>query len=522
MESVTALLKRIGPSLSTELIAELAKQGVSNASARQRIARADDDIVRLAGLRFPYNARFLYLPDQFGDAVYWKALERVFQDHGKSYWFALTGLKARGGCFPKRYFASVCGSPAARMRQLSPERVLERLTAINLMEEFVDEPTGETFVKFKPAHYHSESVDTVRARMVAENVVLHGMKEWCRRTGFGSFDRVRIRDDDEAPIVSSIAWDMSAPCYARPLVRATAAGAKPGFVVCDVNLRNSLTENDVGLFVRKHDQASAPMNVAPIMPFLIADGFTATAFGLAKTKGVLATTTSQLFGEDVAKALRDLIALLTDTGKTASVNPEHIERVLSSLTKIEGAANNLRGALFEIVVGSLVKDVEGGYLRAGEKWANIEGRTAEIDVLLDRPDDKGVLIVECKSKIPGARVSLEEVQRWHGDRVPLLRTILRTDSRLHKKHLTFEIWSNGPFHDDAIEWLKAQPEPPPDIKLHWKDGEELKKYANQVNNAAIRKTLNEHYFRHPLARTAKPIRRTDRSTIDLNALADHL
>jgi hypothetical protein len=61
VESVTALLKRVGPSLSTELIAEMARHGVSTTSARQRIARAESDVVRLAGLRFPHNARFLYL-----------------------------------------------------------------------------------------------------------------------------------------------------------------------------------------------------------------------------------------------------------------------------------------------------------------------------------------------------------------------------------------------------------------------------------------------------------------------------
>jgi hypothetical protein len=503
METITALLRRIGPALSTELIAEMVKYGVSGASARQRIARAGSDVVRLAGLRFPYNARFLYLPEQFGEAGYWKALERVFQDHGKSYWCAVAGLKGRGGCFPKKYFATVCGAPAARLRQLSPDRVLERLIAINFLEEIVDDPTGEAFVKFKPYYYHSDSIETVRARMVAENVVLHGMKEWCRRTGFGSFDRVRIRDDDDAPVVSSVAWDMSAPSYARPLAKATAKGMKPGFVVCDVNLRSALAESDVEVFVRKHDQASAPANVAPIMPFLVADGFTTSGFSLAKTKGVLATTTGQLFGEDVAKALRDLITLLTDTGRTASVNPEHVERLLSNLTKIEGAANNLRGALFEIVVGSLVKDVEGGYLRAGEKWRSVvTGRSAEIDVLLDRPDNKGLLIIECKSKIPGARVSLEEVQKWHDDRVPLLHSILRTDGRLHDRSLTFEIWTNGPFADDALGWLGAQPSRP-DYVVGWKDGEALKQYTEKASNAAIRKTLNEHYFRHPLARVAK-------------------
>lgn len=503
MESVTEHLRRVGPSLSTDLIAEIAKSGVSLAAARKRIARAGPDIVRLAGLRFPHNARFMYLADQFGNHAYWRAIERTFREHGKSYWWAVAGLKARGGCFPSKHFASVCGNPAARLRQLSPERVLERLIAIQMLEEVTDEATGERFVKFRPYVYGVDSIATVRARIVAENVVLHGMKEWCRRIGFGSFDRVRVRDDHAAPLVSSVMWDLSAPSFARPLVSGGAKGSKPGFIVCDVNLRGIIDEDAVGVFVRKHDQASAPSNVAPIMPFLIADSFTATGFSMARTKGILATTTGHIFGEDIAKALRDLINLLTDTGRTASANPGHVERVLSNLTRIEGAANNLRGALFEIVVGSLVKDIEGGYLRAGDKLIESKsGRIVEIDVLVDRPGAKGVLIIECKSKIPGGRVNLAEIQSWYGDRVPLIYDILRADSRFADKSLSFELWTNGPIAEDALEWLHAQPKRS-GFYVAWKDGVDLKVYAERAENAAIRKALNEHYFRHPLARAAK-------------------
>ncbi|QOZ36458.1 hypothetical protein [Bradyrhizobium sp. CCBAU 53421] len=509
MASIEDILRRTGPALTTELIAEMAKDGVSSDAARQRIARADDFTVkRLAGLRFPHNARFLYLDDQFGDKRYWQALERVFREHGKSYWAAVASLKARGGICPRQLFDGVCGSPLARSRQLSPQRILDRLTAINLLEEIHDDARGETYVKFSPHECGSDPVPQIRARLVAENVVLHGMKEWFRRTGFGSFDKVRVRGEGDPPVVSSITWDLSAPSYARPLVAPSGTGGlKPGFIVCDVNMRDVLSEDAVAAFVRKHDLASAPANVAPIMPFLIADGFSGKAFGFARSRGILATTTSHLFGEEVAKALRDLISLLTDTGATASVNPDHVERVLNSLTRIEGAANNLRGALFEIIVGSLVKDVEGGYLRSGEKWKDYEsGRTAETDVLLDRPDDKGPLVVECKAKIPGARVNLEEVQKWRDDRVPLLHKIFKTDSRLSGKHVTFELWTNGPIGTDALEWLKAYPAPT-DYSVGWKDGDAMKPYVEKASSAAIRSAMRDHYFHHPLAKIAAQVAR---------------
>ncbi len=496
---IVEFLERTGPALTTELIAKMQNDGVSAAAARQRIARAGPELIRLAGLRFPHNARFVYLSGQFGDRRYWKAMERVFREHGPSYWGAVVGLKARGGCYPRRLFPGICGCAASRKRQLSPDRVFDRLSAIQLVEETADELTGERFLRFKPHIYGGDPIATVKARLITENVALHGMKEWCRRIGFGSYDRVRLRDD--APVVSSIAWDMSAPSYIRPLVSVGGAGLKPGFIVCDVNLRDALNEEDVALFVRKHDLASSPLNVAPIMPFLVADGFTSAAFDRARAKGILATTTAQLFGEDVAKALRDLIGLLTDTGATAAVNPEHIERVLNSLTRIEGAANNLRGALFELIVGSVVKDVEGGYLRIGERWFDQETqRSAEIDVLLDRPDEKGVLIIECKSKIPGGHVSLNELQKWYNDRVPLIYKILRNDKRFAQKSLNFEFWTNGPIGGIELNWLKNLVHPD-DCTIGWKDGEAMKTYVDKAQSASIRKMLNEHYFRHPLARS---------------------
>lgn len=502
---IVDLLKKVGPSLSTELIAELGRQGVSGASARQKIARAGSELVKLAGLRFPHNARFVYLPDQFGTKEYWAGLERAFRDHGKSYWHAVAGLKARGGIFPLKYFAGVCGSPEARLRQLSPQRVLERLTAIQFLEQHDDEATGEPLVQFKPYYYPHGPIGEMRARLVAENVALHGVKEWCRRIGFGSFDKVRLRGDKDIPVVAGVTWDLTAPSYARPLASAAGGKIKPGFIVCDVNLRGALDEDAVAAFVRKHDLASAPQNVAPIMPFLIADAFTNRAFALARTRGILATTIAQLFGEDIAKALRDLISLLTDAGATASVNPDRIEHLLNSLTRIEGAADNLRGAVFEIILGAAVKEVEGGFLRTGEIWREPgTGKPAEVDVLLDRPDGKGALIIECKSKIPGSRVGMVEVQRWRDDRVPLLFKALRADSRFSSSPLTFEIWTNGPIGSDAIDWLSRYPTTE-EYTVAWKDGPALKTYVDKARSPSIRNVLRDHYFKHPLARiTAKP------------------
>lgn len=155
--------------------------------------------------------------------------------------------------------------------------------------------------------------------------------------------------------------------------------------------------------------------------------------------------------------------------------------------------------LFELVVGSLVKDVEGGYLKTGQKLLEMgTGRKAEVDVQLDKEDNKGFLVIECKAKNPGARVSEQEVRRWYKDRVPLIHRILDTGYKEVERPFHFEIWTNGIFAKSALDWLKTQPKTCDGYTVDWKDGAALKLYADKASNSSFRSMLNEHYFKNPM------------------------
>ncbi len=506
-ESVDAALRKLGPCLTSDVIARFVLSGMSQVAARKKISRAQSSYVRLAGIRFAKNARFIYLEDQWGTKKFWEALEGAFEKAGKAYWSAIVSLKARGGRCTKKHFPIVAGAPAARKAQLSPQRVLERLCEIQFLKLVRDEDGEENEVSFAPHFYHQESNASQNAVAVAERIALLAVREWARRFGLGSFNKFQTRDDDELPLVSSVAWDLSAPSYIRPLVRVTSSGAKPGFLVCDLNLHGTTEVDAVAAFVRKHDLASAPPNVGPIMPMLIGQVFSEKAFSLAKRKGIIALTLDNVFGQQIAKALKELIALLSDLGARAAVDPEKIDMVMSTLTKVEGAAINVRGSLFEITIGSLVKDVEGGYLTIGEERHDyISGRKAEIDVRLDRGVEKGHLVIECKSKIPGARATLEEVQKWYDDRVPLIHSILSNGGDYTDKPFRFEFWTNGPINDDAVEWLDKQKIEFDNYTIGWRDGQSVKDYSDQANAPVLRKILREHYFNHALSKVARKLR----------------
>lgn len=121
MTIVESLLLKDGPCLSSPDV------------ARQRIARAGPNVLRLKGLIFPRNARFLYHEKDASKERYWTALARVVREASPAYGPALAALRAPDGVVPLEQFSIVSGSPIRQRGQISSETVLERLEAVHLV-----------------------------------------------------------------------------------------------------------------------------------------------------------------------------------------------------------------------------------------------------------------------------------------------------------------------------------------------------------------------------------------------------
>ena len=500
---VVDLLKSRGPCLTSDLIKDMVDKGVTPATARQRLSRAKSSYTRLAGIQFEKRARFIYLDSQFATQGYWEGLERAFREHGMSYWCAIAGLRVRGGACLKSQFPIVCGAPLMRKGQITPDTVLERLKAAGVLKEIAEENFSEPLITLNPMNFGVIETSGLRALNVAENVAIHAIHEWARRVGLGSYAAFRIRNGSELPVVSSVAWDITAPSYARPLASFSSGKIKPGFFVSDVVLGGRLSVEAVEIFIRKHDMASAPLGVAPIMPFLVANWFDQEAYDAARSAGVIAVTVEQLLGETLAAALQALVQILSDLGATAAVNAQKVEMVLNELTRIEGAAQNIRGDLFELVIGSVVKAVESGSLSVGREIQHgTLALKAELDVRLDSKDSNNTLIIECKAKVPGSKVSEAEIRKWYEEKIPRIVNILRSQPYYSERILRFEMWTNGLFHPAAETWLKDQKTKFVDegYSVGWKDGVAVKRYSNKVKDKAIQNILREHYFNHPLTK----------------------
>jgi len=61
---------------TSDYLRQLEATGLSPDAARQKIYRGGPGVMKLAGLSFPKNVRFLYLGAQFATSAYWDALIR--------------------------------------------------------------------------------------------------------------------------------------------------------------------------------------------------------------------------------------------------------------------------------------------------------------------------------------------------------------------------------------------------------------------------------------------------------------
>jgi hypothetical protein len=333
----------------------------------------------------------------------------------------------------------------------------------------------------------------LRALLMTEAVLLDAIRTWSGRLNLVSPDTARIRDDQPAPQFATFLFDLTGPSYLLPMVTFTDSKPTPGFFVADVILDVELGASTVAAFLRKITMLSALRKTRPFLPMLIAKSFTLDALKLCRARGIIATRPDTLFGQNVARALEDLLHTLTNTS-TASI--DRIEKLFNKLSVIEGAAGNLRGALFELIVGHCVHLLEGGDISLGPTLMDLKtGKQAEVDVLWERQRQVG--IYECKGY--RSPVRLPEVEKWLTQKVPTIYAALKGQDRYSSADFTFEFWTASNFEPDAEHFLKSARRSIRRYKVSWKDGVEIRKYAAGIKAPGLRRIIDEHYFKDVLA-----------------------
>ena len=510
-DSLTRLLQTLRPCLSTELVAALVKEGVAPATARQRVSRSTE-IKKLAHLVFPRGARFVYLQSDYASPEFWHELVKRLLQHSASYGGGLAALMARGGVMPVRHFLIACGAPIAQKGHIPAQGVLDRLKSAQLVTCFDAPGIGECIELAQTVEATPWELNRLRARLNTEAVLLSAVKDWARNLALVSYNTVALRDtDDGQPRVGTFNWDLTGASYLGPLTQWDKAAnkKKPGYLVCDVLLGVNVAAHELQPFINKCTSLRALAKVGRCMQVFVADGYTPEAFALARENGVVPATTTSLFGLEVAKALREL----TDILKDAYLRPDSFDRVAAvfdKLSHIEGAATNLRGALFEYIVADLVRQRDPHTsIDLNEILKDDAGGQAEVDVLVYHAN-QSVRFIECKGYKPGGTVPDEMVEVWLKERIPVMRRSPQATWQWRECRQVFEYWTSGVLSVRARGLIADEAARVKRYDLRVVEGDELGRLVAGTNSTALKMTFRQHFQAHPLSEIERVAKRPPR------------
>lgn len=503
--NIESLLASNGPCLSSSLRRALAKNGISDAAARQRISRAKGRIRRLKAIPFQGREQFLYLPEQLGSVEYSRALIDALRQSNTPHGLAIDSLIANGGAVHRPRWDVISGSPARLRRRISSVHVLDALVAAGLADLRGHPMCGDFVALSEKCELAVLTPHELMARGQTVSILLAAIRSWVTKMGLGSWNSVQVRNQAEAPQFGPFRWDVTGPSYVIPLAKRAKNSIQPGFVAVDVSFPARVTRRAAESFLQKCAITRAFPKIPPFMAMLVADGFDGDAFPLRSSQGALFVTPDTLFGEGVSEGLRMLVGTLSNAAAAAIKNPDQIQTLFERLSAIEGAAGNLRGPLFELIVMRVVH-LDGGSVDHQILVHDPEdaSRVAEIDVF--RVKGKEVVSAyECRGLGPGASVPLADIKHWLEDRVPLIRKHLISQARFQSVPLVFEFWTTGSIDKDAVNYLsdrKARLNPAK-YQISWLDGASVLERVKQKREKSLIKVLNEHYFRHPIAQAVK-------------------
>lgn len=501
-EPIISDIERIleqGPCLSSEVISKLKKLGISSEAARKRIERAGSNICKLRGVKFAHNQQFLYLKDQYPTPEFRQALIEAFRQTGSDYAMALYGIEARGGIVPRNLFNTFCGSPSLLKKHISRDIILSKLEELRIISIQDRQPLGKCVV----AEYEEvdvESLSRIRACLLAEEIFIKAISDWMRENSLVSYKKMKLRGVAK-PDFGHFAWDFTGPSYLLPLVSHTKQKARPnpGFFVGDVILGRELSDQHVQYFIRKCEILKYQKNTRPFVPFLIADSFSGPAFEIGKSKGLVFTTPRNFFNQEIAEGLKELIQTLSHAAARVIKDPAIVERIFSKLSSIEGAAGNLRGPLFELIVGYCIRKMKAGSIDIAQPVQSPKtGERTDIDVMLVKAKVE-IRCYECKGHNLGKEVSLSEIEEWAEKRIPIIRDWIKEQDRFASSEQMFCFWTSGCFAKETQQYLKALKKRVKKYDIEWKDCSAVKKYIQSTREQGMIRVFNEQYARHPLS-----------------------
>lgn len=486
-QSVASLLHELGPSLSSELIRRLVADGITEDAARQRVSRAKAPVRRLSGLTFPNREAFLFIDGEFGSDLFKQKLTDAFMRSGSRFGTAIRALEARGGAVPWSEFPIASGLPVENAKGLTLHVTIElKLLDLKLISK-IHSPDGEIIRLADSPGITARR----RAVRIVEDIVLAFLKQWLVKTNWTSSNAVKLRGGTELPTFGQFAWDITAPTYLGAMRGHRNGEVIPGFIVGDILLDRTLSGEDLQAFFNKWDALLAQRRFTSLQPILIADFLDEDALHLARKKGAFLALPANMLGESVARDLKSLINTIENAAAAVASDPGRVFELVSRLSRIEGAALNLRGVVIEMIVAHAFKTA-GYSIEIRQLARGNDGSLAEIDV--KATNGKEVVCCECKGMAPGSLVDEEDIRDWLDRSLPRIKAFLnRVENMPNQKR--FEFYSSTDYTDSARTLISEIESAHKKQPVKFLTGRDLIKRLQDLNETSLVRICQEQFVK---------------------------
>ena len=171
-------------------------------------------------------------------------------------------------------------------------------------------------------------------------------------------------------------------------------------------------------------------------------------------------------------------------------NPDKYLDLIKQLKKYnEGLVNNIRGALFEYMVGH-IHSVDCQSLDLGIEIFENSARH-EMDIRAIYSDR--IVIAECKAT--KSMIDLDVIEKWINIKIPAFKIWFDKQETYKKKRLEFEFWSTGGFTDDAFSKLNGFSESAQKFKVSYYQASEMREIARSMDNKKLKEALDNYFLK---------------------------
>lgn len=476
MTSIENILFEHGPMMSSELAKKLGlKESIPLNTASQKVSR-NNKIEKIKGF-YSSNQSFCYLDQHEHNGVFYDRFVKSLYENGRKYWYCINALKMHGGMLSKEFLECYTNYPIIALKGHLPFN--------KVMQKFVEQGIlvyNDTYYSLAPKFTLNRNTSVANKTIeLIKKDTLSSFKSLVKNTGLISFNTGEFFAE-----YGKFRWSFKGVSAVTGLFQ----NGNPGFLLADIVLGTAIYKDDVSFFVEKIKHIQSFKNAPRLIPFLIVDDMDKEALALLKQNGIVIGFIGELFGQKYAETLKELVTILTNAGASLKKNPDKYLDLINQLKKYnEGLVNNIRGTLFEYMVGH-IHSVDCQSVDLGREIIENNARH-EMDIHATYADK--VVIAECKAK--KAMIDLDVIDTWINIKIPAFKIWFDKQETYKKKRLEFEFWSTSGFTDTGLDRLKRFSESAKKFKVSYFQANEMREKARTMDNKKLKEALDNFFLK---------------------------